>query len=131
MNFWNAECRKLIGLAAFWAAALSTVNAVAAPGYAPGESISVKYSTAELERHDGVENVYGRIRKAARIVCDEPDVRNLARRKEYLECYNRAVEAAVATIGDARLTALHRGITPFASAAQPIQAGESNGKVAR
>ena len=132
MNFRILGWRKLIGVAAFCAAALSTVNAVASPGSpVPGESISVKYSNAELERHDGVENVYGRIRKAARIVCDETDVRNLARRKEYLECYNRAVEAAVATIGDARLAALHHRMTQLASAAQPTEPGESSGKVAR
>jgi UrcA family protein len=120
-----------VGFAVSWAAALSATDAVASPGYAPGESINVRYSSAELDRRDGVESVYGRIRKAARIVCDEVDVHNLAHRSEYLQCYNRAVEAAVATIGDARLTALHRGVVPLAIAAQPIESGMSSGKVAR
>lgn len=122
---------SVVGFAVSWAAALSATNAIASPGYAPGESISVKYSSSELDRRDGVENVYGRIRKAARIVCDDLDVHNLARRSEYLRCYNRAVEAAVATVGDARLTALHHGVTPLAIAAQPIEMGVSSGKVAR
>ena len=122
---------SVVGFAVSWAAALSATAAVASPGYAPGESINVKYSSAELDRRDGVENVYGRIRKAARIVCDELDVHNLARRSEYLKCYNRAVEAAVATVGDARLTALHHGVAPLAIAAQPIETGVSSGKVAR
>jgi hypothetical protein len=59
------------------------------------------------------------------------DVHNMARRTEYLQCYNQAVEAALATIGDARLTALHRGLAPLASAAQPPGAEISTGKVAR
>jgi UrcA family protein len=122
---------SVVGFAVSWAAALSATDAVASPGYAPRESISVKYSSAELDRRDGVESVYGRIRKAARTVCDDLDVHNLARRNEYLQCYNRAVEAAVATVGDARLTALHRGLAPLAIAAQPIETGMSSGKVAR
>jgi UrcA family protein len=122
---------SVVGFAVSWVGALSATNAVASPGYAPGESINVKYSSAELDRRDGVENVYGRIRKAARMVCDDLDVHNLARRSEYLKCYNRAVEAAVATVGDARLTALHRGVVPLAIAAQPTESGVSSGKVAR
>jgi UrcA family protein len=122
---------SVVGFAVSWAAALSATDAVASPGYAPGESINVKYSSGELDRGDGVENVYGRIRKAARIVCDELDVHNLARRSEYLQCYNRAVEAAVAKVGDARLTALHHGVAPLAIAAQPIETGVGRGKVAR
>lgn len=122
---------SVAGLAVSCATAVSAANAVASPGYAPGESINVKYSSAELDRRDGPERVYGRIRQAARIVCNESDVHNLARRSEYLQCYNQAVEAALATVGDARLTALHRGLAPLASAAQPTGAGISTGKVAR
>jgi UrcA family protein len=119
---------RLVSVAVCWAAALSAVDAVASPEYVPTGSINVRYSSAELERHNGVESVYQRIRKAARIVCDEPGVRNLERRNAYLGCYNRAVEAAVATVGDARLTALHRGMMSPATAWQPTEAGKSSGK---
>jgi UrcA family protein len=108
MNLSYLERRKLIGFALTCAAAMSGPDAFSAPGYFPGASVDVKYSRSELERQDGVESVYRRIRNAARMVCEEPDIRDLARRNEYQECYKRAVDAAVAKIDVAPLTAMHR-----------------------
>jgi UrcA family protein len=120
MNVLSLERRKLLGFALYCAVALSGARAFSAPGDSPGPSIDIKYSRSEFERHDGVASVYRRILTAARIVCVEPDLRELSRYSKYRECYQRAVDAAVATIGDVRLTAMHRsGVGPLASAAPP------------
>jgi UrcA family protein len=111
MNLSSIERRKLIGFALSCAVALSVGDAFAAPGDFSGVSVDVKYSKSELERHDGVESLYRRIRIAAQMVCEEPDMRDLARRNVYRKCYTTAVDAAVAKVGDARLTVRHRSST--------------------
>jgi UrcA family protein len=118
MNQSSLDSRKLLGFALCCAAALSSAEVFSAPAYFPGASIKIKYSSSELERDDGVMNVYRNIRSAARMVCEEADLRDLPRRREYRQCYDIAVDTAVAKIGNARLTALHHGnIAPLASTA--------------
>lgn len=102
---------SVVGFAVSWAAALSATDAVASPGYAPGESINVKYSSGELDRGDGVENVYGRIRKAAGIVCDELDVHNLARRARVFALL-QSLQMICTTSSNARRDARGRNSLP-------------------
>lgn len=112
MNLRNPGGHKLIVLAVSWAAVLNVADAVASTGYGPDASISVQYSRVELERNDGIENVYRRIQLAARSVCEESDTRDLTRHNRYRKCYSNAVDAAVAQIGDAGLTSMHHKMQP-------------------
>ena len=74
-------------------------------------SLNVEYVQADLADPAAAKALYGRIQRAARMVCDAPAVREIDRYLEYKTCYTRAVDAAVAAVGATALTAVHRGKT--------------------
>ena len=71
------------------------------------ESISVNYVSAELNTREGAEALYTRIKRAAKLVCHQPNIRELSEYRLYQQCYDRAVDAAVARVHSTELTALH------------------------
>jgi UrcA family protein len=75
------------------------------------KSVNVSYVAADLTRPESAQKLYVRIQRAARVVCREPDIRDLPVRAAYLQCYNQAVDNAVATVNASALTALHRSKT--------------------
>jgi UrcA family protein len=75
------------------------------------KSVNVSYVAADLTRPESAQKLYVRIQRAARVVCREPDIRDLPVRPAYLQCYNQAVDNAVATVNASALTALHRSKT--------------------
>jgi UrcA family protein len=75
------------------------------------KSVNVSYVAADLTRPESAQKLYVRIQRAARLVCSEPDVRDLPVRPAYQQCYNHAVDNAVATVNASALTALHRSKT--------------------
>lgn len=81
-------------------------GAIAAPQTA--DSINVSYVAADLTQPEGARALYVRIQRAARMVCREPDIRDLTALSVYQRCYERAVEDAVAKVDATALTALHR-----------------------
>jgi UrcA family protein len=97
----------LSGLVVLGTAALSSAAALAA---APIEtpSLSVKYAQSDLEDSAAAEALYHRIQRAARIVCQQPNAREVDRYHLYKVCYERAVDTAVANVGATALTAVHR-----------------------
>jgi UrcA family protein len=112
MSTDNRNRGILTGLTAapFTAALLCT--AVFATGALAAEPASntetVSYVKADLSEPQAAESLYKRIQSAARHVCQEGAVRELARYTEYQQCYERAVDAAVAKVDASALTALHR-----------------------
>jgi UrcA family protein len=101
----NCKRATLTRLALFCAAAVMATSAFAD---APSESINVSYVAADLATPRGAEKVYQHIQRAARLVCDKPDLRELERYRLYQQCYDRAVDGAVAKVNSTALTALHR-----------------------
>jgi UrcA family protein len=75
------------------------------------KSVDVSYVAADLTRPADAQKLYARIQRAARVVCSEPDIRDLPIRAAYLQCYNQAVDNAVAQVNASALTALHRSKT--------------------
>jgi UrcA family protein len=88
-------------------AALSSAAAVAAEQI-PIETKTVNYVQADLQDQASAAALYQRIQRAARSVCQEPNVREVDRYRIYESCYKRAVETAVANVGATALTAVHR-----------------------
>jgi UrcA family protein len=72
------------------------------------DSIHLSYVTADLTQPDGAKTLYLHIQRAARTVCHAPDIRELKALAQYQRCYDRAVDDAVAKVGESTLTALHR-----------------------
>ncbi len=71
----------------------------------------VTFSELDLSKQAGVETLYERIRSAARMVCgaDDHRTRSLSTRQAAKECYNKALDDGVRSIGNPRLDALHNG----------------------
>ena len=90
-------------------AAFVATGAIAAPQTV--ESVNVSYAAADLTQPDGAQGLYRRIQRAARMVCREPDIRDLTALSLYQRCYERAVDDAVAKVDATALTALHRSKT--------------------
>jgi UrcA family protein len=75
------------------------------------KSAYVSYVAADLTRPEDAQKLYARIQRAARVVCSEPDIRDLPDRPAYEQCYKEAVDNAVAKVNASILTALHRSKT--------------------
>jgi UrcA family protein len=101
--------RALLCTAAFMA-----TGAIAGPQAV--DSINVSYMAADLTQPEGARSLYLRIQRAARVVCREPDIRELAAHTAYERCYERAVDDAVAKVDATALTALHRSKTQRSAA---------------
>jgi UrcA family protein len=95
----------LTGLALLCTAAVTATGAVA--GETLESSVRVSYVAADLTRPESAEALYRRIRRAAKMVCDEPDIRELVKYQVYRQCFDRAVDDAVARVDATALTALH------------------------
>jgi UrcA family protein len=96
----------LSGLILLGTAALSSTTVLAAdpPTVA---SLSVSYVRADLQNADAAEALYHRIQRAARQVCQQPNVSDIDRYRLYKACYDRAVDTAVANVDATALTAVH------------------------
>jgi UrcA family protein len=108
MSLMNRKRAASMGLA------LLCTGAALATGAVPEtttQSISLNYVSAELNTPQGAEALYTRIKRAAQIVCHQVNIRELHEYMLYKQCYDRAVDAAVAKVDSGRLTALHRSKT--------------------
>ena len=115
MNPMNSKRSTLLGFALLCTASLSAGGAIAAPAerdtlqdpYSVA-AIRVTYHSSDLTEPRSAERLYGRIQNAARKVCEEPGIRELARYAEYQRCYRNALDTAVAKVDATALTALHQ-----------------------
>ena len=105
MSGMNHKRGTSIGLAVICGAAVMAGGATAAT---ITDSISVSYVTADLATPEGAQQLYQHIRRAAKSACHQPDIRDLTRYRLYRDCFERAVDAAVAKVDSSALTALHR-----------------------
>ena len=113
MSTTNRNCGTFTGRAVtplitalLCTAAFTATGAIAAES--PSNAIELSYVKAELSQPKSAELLYKRIQFAARTVCHEPAVRELARYAIYKRCFDEAVDATVAKIDASTLTALHR-----------------------
>src|SRR5438105_4570006 len=84
-------------------AVLGSTAALAADPTAP-PSLTVSYVQADLQGPAATEKLYNRIQRAARNVCQEPMLREVDRYHLYKNCYERAMDNAVANVGATALT---------------------------
>ena len=113
MSPTNRNCGTLIGRAAaamitalLCTATFNATGVIAAES--PSDAIEISYVKADLSQPESAQLLYKRIQLAARSVCHEPSVRELARYRIYKRCFDEAVDAAVAKVDASTLTALHR-----------------------
>lgn len=80
------------------------------------DSIAVSYAAADVTRPEAAKALYLHIQRAAKMVCREPDIRDLSIYSAYERCFYRAVDDAVAKVNVSTLTALHRSKTQHSTA---------------
>ena len=68
---------------------------------------SVNYTQSDLSDPAATAELYRRIQRAARIVCEQPFASEVDHYMEFKKCYDRAVDTAVANVGASALTAVH------------------------
>jgi UrcA family protein len=75
-------------------------------------TIKVSYAELDINKPRGLEVLYNRIERAAKIVCNvEFSAKELARGRQAKACYQTAMDDAVRQINRPTLTALHRAKT--------------------
>ncbi len=95
---------SLMLLGTFAAAAGSAV-AADVPVEVP--SVRVHFADLDLGKPAGTEALYGRLQRAARVVCDTYETRLLVQGFAWQACVKSALDRAVDQVGDERLTAYH------------------------
>jgi UrcA family protein len=102
----TAKRHALLGIA--MVAAVATANlATAAPEADEPQSTVVRYGDLDLSRPEDARRLYGRIKRAARMVCDNHPSSDIDRLNEYEKCLGQAVTAAVEKVQSAQLTAIY------------------------
>lgn len=72
------------------------------------QSVTVSYGDLNLSHQAGIATLYSRLRAAAGRVCaPEPDGRDLDKRDYWKQCFNQAMDNAVAGINNPALTQAH------------------------
>lgn len=104
----NRKCGTSTGLVLLCTAAVMATAAIAKETVT---SVSVSYVATDLANPAGAEALYRRIQRAARLVCQQPDMRELTEDRLYKQCFDRAVDEAVAKVDSSAVTALHHSKT--------------------
>ena len=90
---------------------LAGVMAAGAAGAATSDgdlpSVVVKYSDLTLATDSGVNQLYRRIMFAAKQVCPDASIRDLAAQRQIEHCRNLAAAKAIQQVGNPRLAALY------------------------
>jgi len=68
----------------------------------------VRFSDLDLSRIDGATTLYDRIRRAARMVCDPLDSREIGLAEKYRACVDKAVADAVVNVNRPLLSRYHQ-----------------------
>jgi len=87
------------------AMAAGAANAADTSNGAP--TLVVRYSTQALTTNSGVQDLYRRIRLAAKQVCPESSVHDLRANEQAEVCRQQAVSKAIQQINNSQLAALH------------------------
>jgi UrcA family protein len=85
----------------------TSLTASAADESGAGERVVVRYDDLDLSRDAGVEALYGRLVMAAKRACGSYDAHLARERLAWRECFDTALEGAVAQFDSIRLAALH------------------------
>jgi UrcA family protein len=95
-------------------AASLTVNVASAstPDDGPKQSV-VTFSDLDLSRSQDAHSLYGRIKRAARQVCDNNPSSDLRLLKAYETCMAKAINDAVAQVQSVQVAAIHQADMRF------------------
>lgn len=102
----GVSCALAIGASgAFYGLAANAGEQAAADQAA--RRVRVHYSDLNLADPVAITTLYGRLRHAARVACDDSATREVERTSAYKQCFDSALQNSVKTIANLDLTALH------------------------
>jgi UrcA family protein len=101
--------RHALGGLAALAVALTANLACAAPGDFGPRTALVHYSDLDLSQPKDARRLYGRIKAAAREVCDNAPYKDLSSLRQYEMCVAHAVANAVQFVNATEVTRVHEG----------------------
>ncbi len=73
--------------------------------------VSIEYSSAEVTTEEGAAQLYRKLKRAARSVCEAYGGDTLQRRVAAQKCFDKSLENAVQQVNAQPLTALHLAAT--------------------
>jgi UrcA family protein len=116
MNVVNAKSAVALSVAAalMWPAVPANAGRIdgAVTVMSSVPSITVSYAELDISKPRGLEVLYSRIQRAAKMVCGfDYSIQELSRGRQANACYKSAVDNAVRQIDRPTLTALHRAKT--------------------
>jgi UrcA family protein len=95
-----------------WPAVSAYADRIEGVTVSSAPTIKVSYAELDINKPRGLEVLYSRIQRAAKIVCgNDHMLQELARGRHAAACYKTAVDDAVRQINRPTLTALHRAKT--------------------
>ncbi len=86
-------------------------------------SMSVSYADLDLSRPAAIDSLYTRLQRAARAVCAPSEMRDLGMRSDREQCYESAMDHAVANIDNPGLSELYLAQTGRSAHAESEVAG--------
>jgi len=102
------RARSMAGGVASLAAAFGTLAlCMALPAQASERQTTVNFEDLDLSRERDVTELYTRLQRASRAVCQKNNGRELYQRQLFKECYQEALERAVSRVNAVQLTRLH------------------------
>jgi UrcA family protein len=99
--------RSALVLASAFAALTATTTSFAAAPADEVPSVTVRYNDLDLATSGGAATLYQRISQAARQVCPDPDMRNLAMNALAQRCRAEAIARAVDQLHSPQLALVH------------------------
>jgi UrcA family protein len=103
----TAKRHALVGIATLAAVATANLATATAETDEPRSTV-VRYGDLDLSRLADARRLYGRIKRAARAVCDNHPLADFKRLDEYEKCLGRAVSEAVEKVQSEQVTAIYR-----------------------
>jgi UrcA family protein len=97
----------LIGLAALTVALIANTASAQPLADTDYKTVNVQYSDLDLSQPAGARRLYGRIKSAAEIACDNYSFGDLPRLAKYKQCRDQAIANAVAQVKSPQLTSIH------------------------
>lgn len=97
-------------IAAATAVGIATMSlfSISAQAEAEAPQVTVSLERYDLSKQSDADLLYVRLQRAARTVCRPLDSRELSIKRLHAQCFEDALQNAVASIDNVKLTALHQ-----------------------
>ena len=100
--------RSLIAAATAVGIATMSLFSISAQAGADAPQVTIPLERYDLSKQSGADLLYVRLQRAAREVCRPLESRELSFKRLHEQCFENALQNAVASVDNVKLTALHQ-----------------------